>query len=212
MPEAAKTVQDIADRFWARVDRTTTPDGCWPWTGGAGGFGYGRLRLGKKKVMTHRVAWELTNGPIPEGILVLHDCDNPPCCRPDHLFLGDHAANVADRHAKGRTAMGDRHGTRIHPESLHPATGDRNGARTHPEANWFVKNRGSGLKGEANPTTKLSDAQVEALRADYAADPVRGKKAALARKYGITKGRVSQLIKGNSRREVTVSKKTSTGI
>lgn len=51
---------------------------------------------------SHRVAWELTNRPIPEGMLVCHRCDNPPCCRPDHLFLGTHDENMADKSAKGR--------------------------------------------------------------------------------------------------------------
>jgi hypothetical protein len=181
----ARTVQDIADRFWARVDRTS-PDGCWPWTGPPGDQGYGQIQcrgISMLPLYTHRVAWELTHGPISEGKHVLHTCDNAICARPDHLFLGDQVANNADRQAKGRTA-----------------SGDRNGARTKREANSFVKNHGSGLKGESHPMADLSDVQVAALRAEYAADPVRGKQAALARKYNISQAHVGRLLEGKLRR------------
>ena len=56
-------------------------------------------------VMAHRIAWELTNGPIPVGLMVLHRCDRPPCIRPDHLFLGTHADNMRDMIAKGRAPL-----------------------------------------------------------------------------------------------------------
>lgn len=53
---------------------------------------------------THRVAWELTYGPIPDGMLVCHSCDNPPCCNPRHLFLGEPIDNTIDMISKGRGA------------------------------------------------------------------------------------------------------------
>lgn len=87
--------------FWKWVDRSD-PDGCWPWTRFRGTDGYGFLRIGQKTIRTHRHAWTLTNGPIPSGAEVCHRCDNPPCCRPDHLFLGTHAENMADMVAKNR--------------------------------------------------------------------------------------------------------------
>lgn len=90
----------LLSTFWNWVDRSS-PDGCWPWTRSTFG-GYGNLRMGKGKILAHRHAYQLTYGPIPSGMDVCHRCDNPPCCRPDHLFLGTHAENMADMVAKGR--------------------------------------------------------------------------------------------------------------
>lgn len=74
------------DRFWAKVSKS---DGCWVWSGGRNAFGYGRFGIRKGRQVTiwlsHRLAWELTNGPIPEGKHVHHVCENPACVRPDHL-------------------------------------------------------------------------------------------------------------------------------
>lgn len=102
--------------FWVRVDRNGpivpyvgTP--CWLWTGDRSSGGYGRYRIpgarspgakGRTYTFAHRFAWTAFNGPIPEGQWVLHRCDTPLCVNPDHLFLGDNDANVADMHAKGR--------------------------------------------------------------------------------------------------------------
>jgi len=68
--------------------------------------GYGRKKVGSRTVLAHRHAWELANGLVPEGLCVLHRCDNPPCINPDHLFLGTRADNNADRDAKGRSKRG----------------------------------------------------------------------------------------------------------
>ena len=87
----------IAARFWGRVDRSGE---CWLWTAGKSG-GYGVVGHNSQKA--HRVAWELTIGPIPQGMQVLHRCDNPPCVNPEHLFLGTNHDNMLDRQAKGRT-------------------------------------------------------------------------------------------------------------
>ncbi len=85
------------ERFWVRVNRAGTDD-CWEWQRSRNSCGYGTYRSSQ----AHRYAWELTHGPIPEGLHVLHRCDNPPCCNPSHLFLGTAADNNADKETKGR--------------------------------------------------------------------------------------------------------------
>ncbi len=82
----------------------TAPDGdvCLEWPLSDNGHGYGRMTYKGKRRLAHCVAYELTNGPIPEGHGVLHRCDNPKCFRPDHLFTGTQAVNMQDCADKGR--------------------------------------------------------------------------------------------------------------
>lgn len=88
-----------ADEFWSKVEKT---DGCWLWRGTISTFGYGVTGWRGERWSAHRLAWTLTNGPIPDGKHVCHHCDNPPCARPDHLFLGEAVDNMRDMWAKGR--------------------------------------------------------------------------------------------------------------
>lgn len=92
----------LADRFWSKVDTQYGADACWLWTAAKHPRGYGAIFVGKRRLMAHRVAWEITHGPIPEGLHVLHKCDTPLCVRPSHLWLGTHIDNMRDRDAKGR--------------------------------------------------------------------------------------------------------------
>jgi HNH endonuclease len=96
---AATLRRPVAERFWDRVNRGP---GCWEWTAGLGSHGYGSLSVGGKLETTHRISWRLHFGPIPDGLHVLHHCDNKRCVRPDHLYLGSEADNSADRKARGR--------------------------------------------------------------------------------------------------------------
>jgi hypothetical protein len=122
----------IAERFWGRVDKKygqipeVCPElgRCWPWTGATVEDGYGLVGHSGR---SHRVAWELTNGEIPEGVHILHHCDNPPCCRPSHLFKGTNHDNVLDRHRKGRSK------NLFSSSETHPAKVRRG------ENHWFAK-------------------------------------------------------------------------
>lgn len=101
-------------RFWGRVTRPEDATACWLWQGArksGGGLRYGHLRYDGHTVLAHRLAWELTHGPIPPGLCVCHRCDNPICCNPAHLFLGTHSDNMRDREQKGRhnAPRGERH-------------------------------------------------------------------------------------------------------
>jgi len=88
-------------RIRAGVD-VRGPDECWEWLRCRDKYGYGQTSVSKTKLGAHRVIWEITNGPIPPGMCVLHACDNSPCCNPGHLFLGTHADNMKDMAKKGR--------------------------------------------------------------------------------------------------------------
>jgi len=107
----------LRDRLWARVDKSK-PNSCWPWTGAKTKQGYGCIGKGGKHggtVLAHRAAFEDAKGPVPEGLHVLHTCDNPPCCNPAHLWAGNNADNVADCITKGRkrwrASQGEAHGS-----------------------------------------------------------------------------------------------------
>lgn len=102
---AARMRATFVSRFWARVDRSGA--GCWTWKGAANGDGYGTVKKNGKTVLAHRVSLALSTGEDIAG-LALHSCDNPPCCRPDHLRPGSHKDNSDDRYARGGYRKGSR--------------------------------------------------------------------------------------------------------
>lgn len=91
----------VLKRFWGKVTRT---DGCWWWTAGVRGDGYGAFDVHGKQFGAHRFAWLAERGDIPDGMCVCHSCDHPLCVRPDHLWLGTTSENSHDMAVKGRAA------------------------------------------------------------------------------------------------------------
>lgn len=102
--------QEFIDRFEAKIAKG---DGCWEWTASLAGKGYGQMKLPKqrKQEYSHRLAYMIYKGPIPDGMYICHTCDNPKCCNPDHLFLGTSSDNHIDMKQKNRHLNGEKNAT-----------------------------------------------------------------------------------------------------
>ena len=152
--------------------RPNAETGCWEWTATKLPNGYGRLGRGVNGKLVywlaHRYAWTQVNGPIPEGKLVCHKCDNRVCVNPDHLFLGTAKDNTQDSIRKGRYKGFD-------------------DPRSYP--NWKPGRR----IGKDNPVTKLTHADIEEIKRLRAQG---WKQQALADKFGVVQCRISQILTG----------------
>lgn len=159
----ASRTGDPSERFWPRVQRT---EGCWFWTGYINAYGYGRFSIRRRTYMAHRVSYELTYGAIPDGLDVCHHCDNRPCVRPDHLFVGTRADNLNDMYQKGRRSIGSRHSAAL---------------------------IGRVPRGEGHYRHKITEEQVRIIKSESAAGVTR---AALARRFNITRTAVIKVVRG----------------
>lgn len=104
-----RTKEQETESFWSHVEKT---ESCWIWrgkTGTSSGYEYGLCNFENVRQLTHRVSWKIHFGEIPDGLFVCHHCDNPPCVRPDHLFLGTNSDNVKDMVVKKRNSIGSKH-------------------------------------------------------------------------------------------------------
>jgi predicted XRE-type DNA-binding protein len=103
-------VTNKLNSVWGYIDKREQNE-CWEWTKSLSS-GYGRMRVGGRKMLAHRIVYELMNGSIPKHTLILHKCDNRKCCNPDHLFIGSHQDNMDDKMNKHRcnSPFGEEHG------------------------------------------------------------------------------------------------------
>ena len=138
-------------RFWPKV-ATGGDDECWPFRSSRTQV-YGQFQ----HLIASRVAYFLHYGVDPGDQFVCHTCDNPPCCNPAHLFLGDAMANKRDCVNKGRHARGEQLASR-----MHPARGDRSSRRLHPESYQNMPGRSN--PGESNGRARLTAEQVTVIR------------------------------------------------
>lgn len=211
----------LEDRLWAKVNKSgpvplhrPALGPCWLWQGSVDGSGYGRIGLGKTTVGAHRLALaidanrrEIITGPQ----LVLHRCDNPPCCNPKHLFLGDDAANAADRVSKGRNGdlRGERNGrAKLSDADVAAIRSDKRGGiqlasayNVHPDTIYSIRRQSPGVnrhrsrvaRGERCRSTKLTPAEAERVIA------LRGTGAtqlAVAKDFGISRSAVGAIWRG----------------
>lgn len=168
--------QPISERFWEKVDRRG-PDECWEWKDSLGTTGYGQFCTydGQRNhtLKAHRVAYELTNGQIPDGLCVLHRCDNRRCVNPFHLFLGTRGDNWNDMISKGRGTLGITFGDE-NPMRRIPGLAKQNAERLKQEGKLFG--------GDSKRPRKLSDEQVKTIRQRKASGE---RTCDLAREYGV---------------------------
>lgn len=161
----ASRFASIEQRLWPRAVPSET--GCLVWTGWCDPRGYGVIRHNARRWKAHRVAYTLTFGDIPDGMIVMHSCDNPPCINPAHLSLGTDADDIADRDAKKRSATGDRHGSRTKP--------------------WAT------TRGERNTHARINEEIVRSIRQRRASGETF---TSIARDVGMDKSSVSRIANG----------------
>jgi len=162
-------------RFWSKVDKERSNifyngTRCWEWTAGiTRDGGYGSAWMGLKVRRAHCVSYEIEFEEVKDGLFVLHHCDNRICVRPDHLFLGTHQDNMADKVRKGRQAQGKTHG-----------------AYTHPESRRI---------GKLNGRAKLTEKDVSEIRRRYARFGKGGETLKeLAKDFGVAFTQISNII------------------
>lgn len=173
----ARSKRTPTDRFWAKVRKETSPvrEGltpCWTWTGGTTKNGYGQFCWPLRGSRAHRLSWFMRFGDVPQGLLVLHRCDNRPCVNPEHLFLGTHQDNQDDMWAKGRGWS-------------------KNGHHSNP-ADYRTETKKTYNIGEDHPNAKLNSGQVLEIRHDHEVNGTRY--SVLAKQYHVDRASIRDVI------------------
>jgi hypothetical protein len=155
-------LQSSINSFWAKVEKSD----CWLWLAAKTDKGYGVFSVDGRTKKAHRLAYELTRGEIPHGLCVLHRCDTPACCNPNHLFLGTRAENNSDMMAKGRHVSGG----------------------THKQPSHCAYQR-----GESHHAAKMTEDMVRIMRADRLSG---ASFSVLGEKYGVAGSAAYKICKG----------------
>lgn len=141
--------QSDIERFWSHVDKKSESE-CWVWKKSLCQRGYGKFQVGGKTIKANRFSMVASGIEIPENMCACHSCDNPPCCNPNHLWVGSSADNQRDRAAKGRSSKGERNPSKTHPELFR---GENNHAHqlTSEAVSWLRENppTGKNMNSEA---------------------------------------------------------------
>lgn len=196
MPKRDKCVGDRI-RFWSKVNKKgpvvyQNIGPCWLWTASVSGGGYGQFIAHGKLIVASRYSWEIHYGIIPDGMLVCHHCDTPSCVNPSHLFLGTELDNKRDMKEKGRSAHGERNGTKTHPES-----------RPRGKDHWSSRMPELRVKGEDHGQAILTEDIVwEILTSHIRRRSSKYSPTSLARKYRVARSTVSDIIFGKTWRHV----------
>jgi plasmid maintenance system antidote protein VapI len=157
----------LAIRFWKKVRKTRK---CWLWMGNRNDLGYGIMCVLYKATRAHRISWKINRGAIPAGKKVLHRCDNPPCVRPSHLFIGTQADNAQDMWNKKRGHAG-----------IAGPRGER----------WHKSHDGTLPTGEDNANSKLTEKDVLAIRRLATGGM---EQRPLAKMFGVTQATISVVV------------------
>lgn len=188
-----KQKPSVEERFWSKVDKNgpmceRLGSRCWVWTESTTKAGYGRFWVNDTTELAHRVAWEFDNNTklptfsgLKTGVLVLHGCDNPPCCNPKHLRAGSHSDNMVDMTARQRAAAGNNNGSRLYPEKL--KRGEEHPLRKDPS---------KAVRGEKQHSAKLTATDVEKIRSEYIHRTTSLSK--LAVHFGVSKTSVEKIV------------------
>lgn len=157
MGKKGTVIRPFHERFWEKVDKTRR---CWVWIGAINGrSGHGRTFMDGRRIIASRASWIMHNGPVPDGVFVLHRCDNAPCVRPDHLYLGTLADNNHDAEARGRRPHPQwtvcKRGHPLTPDNVYRAHGRQRCRTCHNAARRVAK---GALSSTETSTKRAGDA------------------------------------------------------